>query len=177
MIICSASVDQDLVVFFRCPALRCLSFSCELFKNDHLPIIQDLIKKCKQLEFLSIFYSRVTNLKEIVAHIALNCQKFRGLSAPFAYIGEEEAAAIVTKLPNINYLILVHSYIDRKYLVEILLGCKSLARLDVSYCCGFKVDDNLLELASHIHTFKYEGAVDSFSHEDHFQLFDGYNSA
>lgn len=71
----------------------------------------------------------------------------------------------------------MHSYIDRKYLVEILQGCKSLARLDVSYCSGFRVDDNLLELASHIHTFKYEGAVDSFSHEDHFELFGGYNSA
>ncbi|KAF2295662.1 hypothetical protein GH714_033477 [Hevea brasiliensis] len=143
-------------VIDKCPALRCLSFSCNLFKTDHLSIIQELIEKCKHLEFLNILDFTVSNLKEIVAKIGRNCQHIRGLGAPFAYIGEEEAAAIVTNLPNINYLVLTHSRIDRKYLVEILQGCKRLFHLDVSNCSGCKIDDKLLELASHIHTFKYE---------------------
>ncbi|XP_021676206.2 F-box protein FBW2-like [Hevea brasiliensis] len=147
-------------VIDKCPALRCLSFSCDLFKTNYLPIIQELIEKCKYLEFLTILDFKVSNLKEIVAKIGLNCKNLWGFAAPFAYIGEEEAAAIVTTLPHISYLILKHSLIDRKYLVEILHGCKRLFHLDVSNCSGFKIDDKLLKLASHIHTFKYEGVID-----------------
>lgn len=93
MIICSASVYQDLVVF-QMSCLEMFVIFLWTFQEWSSTHYSRPDKECKQLEFLSIFYSRVTNLKEIVAHIALNCQKFRGLSAPFAYIGEEEAATI-----------------------------------------------------------------------------------
>lgn len=38
----------------------------------------------------------------------------------------------------------------------ILQGCKELVRLGFRECVGFKVDDEILKLASHIRTFEYE---------------------
>ncbi|KAA8548418.1 hypothetical protein F0562_000102 [Nyssa sinensis] len=46
----------------------------------------------------------------------------------------------------------------KNYLVMILQGCKELVHFDVRDGRGFKVNDEILKLASHIRTFMYEGS-------------------
>ncbi|CAK7345238.1 unnamed protein product, partial [Dovyalis caffra] len=67
--------------------------------------------------------------------------------------------AIDTNLPNIKYLDLCGALIDLKSLLIILEGCKNLEYLDVSGCIGFRPNEMVLELASHIKTFKCEGSM------------------
>ncbi|KAJ9676403.1 hypothetical protein PVL29_025094 [Vitis rotundifolia] len=102
--------------------------------------------KWKNLEVLPI--RRSNNMAEIIPHISLHCKNFAQLIAP----------GLVTFVPNIRYLFLKVSGIDRENLV-ILQGCKELVSLDIRDCIGFEDDDaERLQLALHIPAFMCEGS-------------------
>ncbi|KAJ6756645.1 F-BOX DOMAIN CONTAINING PROTEIN EXPRESSED [Salix purpurea] len=116
--------------------------------------------ECPALIYLSLpSRDAILNLFNILIQISLACNKFSGLRISFANIQEEEALAIVALLPDIKYLVLRGAWINFKNLVIILQGCKNLVHLDVSNCLGFDPDEKVLELASHIKTFKCEGSM------------------
>ncbi|CAK7340335.1 unnamed protein product [Dovyalis caffra] len=70
--------------------------------------------------------------------------------------------------------------INFENLVIIVEGCKNLVYLDVSDCIGFDADDEkVLELASHIKTFKCEGSMleeDYYEDYNDYEDFSGYSS-
>ncbi|RVW83655.1 hypothetical protein CK203_039285 [Vitis vinifera] len=110
-------------------------------------ICQKKTNKWKNLEVLPIKWSY--NMAEIIPHISLHCKNFPQLIAP----------GLVNFVPNIRYLFLKVSGIDRENLVMILQGCKELASLDVRDCIGFEDDDaERLQLALHIPAFMCEGS-------------------
>ncbi|XP_031249239.1 F-box/LRR-repeat protein At3g48880-like isoform X1 [Pistacia vera] len=126
----------------ECPGLEILGLPCGVFRQQ-LSIIPESITKWKNLKGLILGSSSVfIDLDE--------CRSFE------AIIGNEDASAIVTLLPKIKYLHLTEVSIDNENLVTILQGCKELVYLNVSYCEGLEVDDKILELSSHITTFKYK---------------------
>ncbi|KAJ6749497.1 hypothetical protein OIU85_000167 [Salix viminalis] len=161
----------------ECPALISLSLP-----DDHpvsseysLLILPTVIGKWEHLENLWLESSDF--LVYIITQIALACSKFSGLSVSSATIGEEQASAIVTYLPNIKSLILRGARMDLKNLVIILQGCKNLVHLDVRDCRGFiSGDERVLELASNIKTFMCEGSMvddydDDIDFDDDYGIF------
>ena len=97
-------------------------------------------------------------MEEILAQISIHCKNFAGFFAFHADIKKDEATSIVTSVPNIEYLGLRYSNIDRESLLMILKGCKKLVYFDVRNCKGIDLgDDEILKLASHIKTFEDEG--------------------
>ncbi|CAK7340334.1 unnamed protein product [Dovyalis caffra] len=160
---------QEVIKYIadECPALISLSLPLDILRST---IIPTLIGKWEHLEDLSLGSSR--NFVDIITQISLCCKKFSALRLLSARIGEAEASAIVTNLPNIKYLVLRGGQINFKNLVIIVEGCKSLVYLDVSDCIGFDPDDEkVLELASHIKTFKCEG---SMLEEDYYEDYNDY---
>ncbi|KAG6743592.1 hypothetical protein POTOM_052291 [Populus tomentosa] len=162
----------------ECPALITLSLPYDIIRCES-SIVPSLIGKWEHLENLWLGSSR--NLVNIITQISLACNKFSGLCISSATIHEEEASAIVTNLPNIKCLILRGAEIDFRNLVIILQGCKNLVHLDARDCIGFDSDDEeVLELASHIKTFKCEGSMlfddDDCAIDPDDLLYDGYMS-
>ncbi|KAI8004401.1 F-box/LRR-repeat protein [Camellia lanceoleosa] len=140
----------------ECPNLRTLVIPYD-FSDEHMFKIPNLVTNWKKLEFLKLGIS--CQIKEIIAQISIHCKNFVGLAIKRAQIEKNEATAIVTLLPNINYLGLKEASIQRQYLVMILKGCKKLEYVDVRMCLGFdEGDGDILKLASHIRTFRHEGS-------------------
>ncbi|XP_059630357.1 uncharacterized protein LOC132273418 [Cornus florida] len=112
------------------------------------------------------------NMEAILTQVSIHCNDFVGLgiSGPFiglgAYIGEDEARVLVTLLPNIKYLDLRYASLKRENLVTILKGCKKFVFFDARDCEGYECDDEILNLASHIPTFMYEGSEEWFDDEN-----------
>ena len=120
-------------------------------------IIPKFISKWKSLEMMRM---GKLHMEEVLPQIGLHCHNFIWLSAPYTYIGKDEASAIVTSLPKLKYLDLHNASFEKETLVMILKGCKKLVHLDIRNCWGFHgVDAEILELASHIPTFMYEGPI------------------
>ncbi|KAL6971018.1 hypothetical protein U1Q18_030699 [Sarracenia purpurea var. burkii] len=70
-------------------------------------------------------------------------------------IGEDEALAIITLLPNIKRLRLWRCLMEKENLVMILQDCKELVHFEARHCAGFyEGDDDILKLGSHMCTFK-----------------------
>lgn len=66
-------------------------------------------------------------------------------------------------LPKLKYLVITESLIERNNFLRILESCKDLVHLDVSYCEGFREDnEEILKLTSHIDTFICEGCQNIF---------------
>uniref|UniRef100_A0A6N2LAP6 Uncharacterized protein n=1 Tax=Salix viminalis TaxID=40686 RepID=A0A6N2LAP6_SALVM len=170
----------QMAVQKRCPALISLSLPVDHFlSSESLSILPTLIGKWEHLENLRLGSS--DNLVDIITQISLACSKFSSLGVSIATIGEEEASAIVTCLPNIKSLILRGARMDLENLVIILHGCRNLVHLDVRNCTGFNSDDErVLELASNIKTFMCEGSMladyddyDIHGHDYFYECFDG----
>ncbi|XP_034693514.1 F-box/LRR-repeat protein At3g48880-like [Vitis riparia] len=104
------------------PSLKALRLHDDLlFKKS--TIIPKLISKWKNLEMLSLGSRH--NMEEILAQISLHCNNFIMRFAPRIYVGEDEATAIVTSLPNLKYLFLKGSAIEWENLVMVLQAAKS----------------------------------------------------
>ncbi|KAG5252549.1 hypothetical protein OIU78_020100 [Salix suchowensis] len=163
----------------ECPALISLSLPVDHFQtSESLSILPTLIGKWEHLENLRLGSS--DNLVDIITQISLACSKFSSLGVSIATIGEKEASAIVTYLPNIKSLILRGAQMDLKSLVIILHGCRNLVHLDVRNCTGFNSDEWVLELAPNIKTFMCEGSMradyddyDVHGHDYFYECFDG----
>ncbi|KAJ6749500.1 hypothetical protein OIU85_000170 [Salix viminalis] len=177
--------DLTLIQKFNlwCPALISLSLSADHFlSSEYSCILPTLIGKWEHLE--SLWLANSDNLVDIITQISLACSNFSGLNVSSATIGEKEASAIVTNLPNIKSLILRGAEIDLENVVIILQGCRNLVHLDVRNCTGFISDDErVLELASNIKTFMCEGSrLDDYDYDyedfgdDFDERFDGYRS-
>ncbi|KAM7485801.1 hypothetical protein LguiA_001810 [Lonicera macranthoides] len=96
------------------------------------------------------------NTIQILREIDIHCKNFVSLSFKKTDIGESEALAIVTNVPNIKSLTLKQCDIKGVDLVKILKGCNRLSYFDISYCSVCNIDDSeMLELASRIATVKY----------------------
>ncbi|KAL6315388.1 hypothetical protein AAG906_000498 [Vitis piasezkii] len=99
------------------------------------------------------------HMKSVLPQIGLHCNNFIWLSAPYTYIGKDEALVMVASLPKLKYLDLHGATFEKEALVMILQGCKQLVHLDIRDCWGFRGDDaEILELASHIPSFMCEGS-------------------
>lgn len=152
----------------ECPALKVLELPNDLLKRES-SIIPELISKWRNLEQLRL--ERPSNLEEILHQISCHCKNFFGLSVIDSEVWENEVSAIVS-LPNIKYLILRGTFIERKSLVMILQGCNKLELLDIRDCIGFECDDELLNLASHINAFKLGGSTLSIWHDEYYCSYD-----
>lgn len=152
----------------ECPALKVLELPSDLLKRES-SIIPELISKWRNLEQLRL--ERPPNLEEILHQISCHCKNFFGLSVIDSEVWENEVSAIVS-LPNIKYLILRGTFIERKSLVMILQGCNKLELLDIRDCIGFEGDDELLNLASHINAFKLGGSTLSIWHDEYYCSYD-----
>ncbi|KAL6126460.1 hypothetical protein ACLB2K_074509 [Fragaria x ananassa] len=134
---------------------------CRLIRNPQF--IKNVINRSKgEAQFLKL--PRICSyypfaIREILTHINKNCSKFCGLHLSDASIDEEETSAIVKFVPNVKFLCLRKSRINKNNLVEILKGCKQLEVLDVREYLGFdEGDEEIWELASHIPKFMYAGS-------------------
>ncbi|XP_043705132.1 F-box/LRR-repeat protein At3g48880-like [Telopea speciosissima] len=155
----------------RCPSLKYLGLPSNLL-SVHGELIQELISKWKDLQQLFLGDTEFS-FKEILIQISLNCKNFNGLSAK-GYVGNKEASAIATLLPNINYLWLKETTLPLESLKMILLGCRELVLLDARNCEGFEAeDDEILKMASHIKTFMTEGSCEYEEYEESLSYRDG----
>lgn len=83
------------------------------------------------------------------------------------------ALAIITMLPKLKYLVITESLIERNNFLRILESCKDLVHLDVSYCQGFREDnEEILKLTSHIDTFICEGCQNIYEDGDEESIYD-----
>ncbi|CAL5347679.1 unnamed protein product [Camellia sinensis] len=131
--------------------------------HDVVSRVPKLMSNWKYLEFLR--FGTTFKMEETLAQISIHCKNFADLSAFHADIKKNEATSIVTSAPNIEYLGLRYSNIDRESLLMILKGCKKLVYFDVRNCKGFDFGDvEILKLASHIKTFEDEGLHLATSH-------------
>ncbi|XP_059632220.1 uncharacterized protein LOC132274889 [Cornus florida] len=106
-------------------------------------------------------------LEAILTQVSLHCKNVVGLGISNGDVEEDESLLIVTLLPNIKYLDLRHTYLDQEEIMTILKGCKKLLHFDVRDCKGFRLDDEILKLASHVPTFMYEAdEVEVWSDDD-----------
>ncbi|KAM7488841.1 hypothetical protein LguiB_026325 [Lonicera macranthoides] len=135
-----------------CPALKMLelpNFTGLEHEKFKVPI-----RNWENLESLTL-KSR-WNTIQILREIGIHCKNFASLSFKKTDIGESEALAIVTNVPNIKSLTLKQCEIKGVDLVKILKGCNRLSYFDISYCSVCNIDDSeMLELASRIATVKY----------------------
>ncbi|XP_059630360.1 F-box/LRR-repeat protein At3g48880-like [Cornus florida] len=113
---------------------------------------------CKWHDLEVIKFGGIGFIEKTLTQISLHCKNFVGLTIFLACITKEEALAIVTLLPGIKHLELRNAIIAPENLVMILRGCKKLVHFDVRDGVRFRVDNEILKLAAHIPTFKYEGS-------------------
>ncbi|KAM5560697.1 hypothetical protein ABKV19_021722 [Rosa sericea] len=102
--------------------------------------------------------SRISNknLHEILVQVGIHCKRLRALHIFDVCVGQAEAEAIVTGVPNLVFLTLGSSRIERNTLVTLLQGCKKLCCFNVWNCEGFVVDaEEMQELGSHIREFRW----------------------
>lgn len=142
----------------QCPALKVFGLhGCLSLKNAS--VIPKLIRNWKNLEVLRLMWAP-HYVAEILIQISLHCKNLFQLMLPKSYVGANEASAIVTHLPKIKHLSLKGATIEKKNLVMILRCCRELVRLDVRDCFLFEESDaEILELASHIPSFRCEGST------------------
>ncbi|KAF8407808.1 hypothetical protein HHK36_006944 [Tetracentron sinense] len=149
----------------ECPCLKILGLPFLLLEEENISLptfdgdevknlVPGLVAKWKDLERLHI-KETPCYFKEILHEISRHCKSFVGLKKS-GYIDREEALAIVNCLPKLKYLKVTCAYMPRKNFLMILKGCKELEELVVKDCCGFKVDEEILKLTSHIKIFEYE---------------------
>ncbi|KAM7488827.1 hypothetical protein LguiB_026311 [Lonicera macranthoides] len=150
--------NEDIIYALEeCPSLKLLKLPSSVIYNRGGFTIPSMINKLTNIETLMLQFSR--DLEEIIAQISLHCKNFIQLSVANDNISSDAAIAIATLLPNIKGLALRRCELQRSDLVIILNGCKKLEYMDVSNCIGFESDDaQILNLASHITTFKCEGS-------------------
>nr|GEV20924.1 hypothetical protein [Tanacetum cinerariifolium] len=134
-------------------AQQCLALK-QLVLPNHLSYVinfevSDSICSWTHLESLQV--PSLIGFKKTIANISRNCPNFNHLSVYVPRLNGDEAAAIASQLPNIKTLDLRFSNIEKEDLVVILKGCKKLEHLDVSECKGVSSDDEILNLARHIH--------------------------
>ncbi|KAL6315411.1 hypothetical protein AAG906_000524 [Vitis piasezkii] len=137
----------------ECPALKVFGLHGYLsLKNAS--VIPKLIRNWKNLEVLRL--RRAPHyVPEILSQISRHCKNFFQLMLPKSYVGANEASAIVTYLPKIKHLFLKGATIEKKNLVMILRCCREL-----------ESDAEILELASHIPSFRCEGSTHIDNYED-----------
>ncbi|BFG40778.1 hypothetical protein CerSpe_270510 [Prunus speciosa] len=108
-----------------------------------------LIGKWKKLEVLSL--GSCLNLAKILAIIQTHCKNFYGLDLSKGYVHGREALSIVKLVPNIKYLNLKGTKVNRDGLVTLLLLhyiCKDLVMLDARDWSGFNDNDD--EMSKHM---------------------------
>ncbi|KAF5936619.1 hypothetical protein HYC85_024125 [Camellia sinensis] len=120
--------DYDDDYFPTCPNLIVLELPADI-DHDVVSKVPKLTSNWKCLEFLR--FGTTFKMKEILAQISIHCKNFAGFSVSHADIKKDEATSIVTSVPNIEYLGLRNSNIDRESLLMILKGCKKLVYFDV----------------------------------------------
>ncbi|KAL0914465.1 hypothetical protein M5K25_014813 [Dendrobium thyrsiflorum] len=149
------SLQNLITASIGCPRLKALSFSGVLQQDEkHLP---ELISKWKELEILKIA-QKPFSILEIFEQISINCPNFRGLHL-HGLFNTTETRAIVRCMPRLKILEISGSVICKENLMEILDGCEELEVLNVSYCAGFDVDNEILKKASNIKKFECEGTT------------------
>ncbi|WOL13990.1 hypothetical protein Cni_G22770 [Canna indica] len=119
--------------------------------------IPKLVGKWKELEELEM-ESKPSSFLEMLQEINLNCAGFSSLKMTGS-IKKEDVAAIVRYLPEIRHICLDKSYFPREHLVELIGGCRELETLSVHDCVGFEADEEVVERASGIRSFRYEGCT------------------
>ncbi|KAF5942012.1 hypothetical protein HYC85_019654 [Camellia sinensis] len=122
-------------------AFRYVADECPDLRVLLLPLTPDHdYRRCYQpYDYLLNIPSLVRSfqMEEVLAQINIHCKNFIGLDITKADIGDFEASAIVTLLPNIKQLYLRNATMEKEHLVMILKGCKELEYVDVSKCIGF----------------------------------------
>ncbi|XP_050383539.1 F-box protein SKIP1-like [Argentina anserina] len=114
---------------------------------------------------LDVIPARNKNLLQILVQVGIHCKRIRSLHILDVCVGEYEASAIVKGLPNLVFLTLARSRIERKALVMLLEGCKKLRCFDVRNCEGFQADgEELQKLGSHIKEFKWTWDLTGYNH-------------
>ncbi|XP_042509278.1 F-box/LRR-repeat protein At3g48880-like [Macadamia integrifolia] len=140
----------------NCSDLNLLHHKCIELLTHHL---RKFVSKWEDLEHLSLLLIPKDSFKDILTQISLSCKNFVGLSTTGS-VYTEEAIAIATALPKIRYLRLSRSTLPKNSLKIILDGCEDLVLLDARNCIHFEEDDKeILEIASHIKTFMFEGST------------------
>ncbi|XP_018681733.2 F-box protein FBW2-like isoform X1 [Musa acuminata AAA Group] len=147
--------DLAYVSINSCPGLRTLALPDKLMLEDDLRI-PELIGRWKDLEQLEL-ETKPTSFLETVAAIGHNCTRFARLKVR-GLIGKEDASVIAMCLPELKQLELSGSYLTKDELAVIVSGCRKLERLTATDCLGFQADEELLRLASGIHSFEHEGS-------------------
>ncbi|PIA38912.1 hypothetical protein AQUCO_02700244v1 [Aquilegia coerulea] len=151
----------------RCPALKTLSLPewkhfvrrGECLQRENDKCLLKMISKLHNLESLMTLNIVSPNLTMVLNQLHIHCPNLVTLGFQDV-ISDDIASAIVTLFPNIKNLVLRGSSIWRESLILILSGCRKLELLDVSGCIGFDANDaEILKMASHIKTFKSEGAA------------------
>ncbi|KAJ8505365.1 hypothetical protein OPV22_006251 [Ensete ventricosum] len=135
--------------------LKTLALPDKLMLEDDLRI-PELIGRWKDLEQLELA-TKPTSFLETVAAIRHNCPRFARLKVR-GLIGKEDASAIAMCLPELKQLELSGSYLTKDELAVIMSGCWKQERLTAKDCLGFQADEELLRLASGIHSFEHEGS-------------------
>ncbi|XP_061992833.1 F-box protein FBW2-like [Rosa rugosa] len=147
-----------------CPGLKFLSLSCDYkfsILSKYSLAVQELITNCTNLETLSLesschrYRNQRFNHVALLVQISIHCKNVVDLRVSNSQICKYGTFSIATLLPKIKYLSFRKCDIDQKDLISLLLRCKELVLLDMRDCVGFKVDDEISKLASHISTFVY----------------------
>lgn len=148
------SMSDFVYIADTCPTVKVLSFpfNGELDFEDYTRHFA----KLKELELLRTEADFSVN--DSIAQIGMNCKNFVALLGG-GYIGNKEAATMVSFMPNLKCLVQRGAYIPRDCLIHILKGCRNLTLLDVGECIGFdEHDEEISQLAQHIKIFKADGS-------------------
>lgn len=125
---------------------------------EEISPLVDLIKQWQVLQHLHIReYQPYT--RDVLLSIKTHCKNFVGIKK-IGLMGDDEASAIASVLPGLKQLTVTSSaapaFMIKESLKEILDSCRELEVLVINNCCGFEVDEEILEMTSHIKSFVYK---------------------
>ncbi|KAG0467110.1 hypothetical protein HPP92_018102 [Vanilla planifolia] len=136
-----------------CPRLRVLGLP-RIGSDDEGRFV-GMLGKWKELERLEM-ESKPSRLPEMVKEIGLRCSRFQGLKVR-GWIKNEDVAAILDFLPNLQSLDLSGCRVEKAQLLRVTDGCQELKLLSVKDCFGLEVDEEVKRGACGIEVFNHEG--------------------
>ncbi|XP_031502402.1 F-box/LRR-repeat protein At3g48880-like isoform X1 [Nymphaea colorata] len=150
-----------LYVSQRCPRLKSLDFQgrCDISKGAFCKALCNW----KELEVINLITPPLL-CKETISEMGKCCENLVQLRTR-GLISEEEVFAVASELRNLRVLNLSFSSLTNNGLLTLLNECRALEYLDISNCSHVKIDDEILDKASHLKDFKY-GCIESDDEED-----------
>ncbi|XP_062213352.1 F-box/LRR-repeat protein At3g48880-like [Phragmites australis] len=152
-------------ISLQCPRVRRLALP-KLPAGDEARL-PELIPRWPLLEHLELEAKPSSCFPDIAAKLALYCPNFASLKTTGS-VKPEDAVALACSLHRLRSLCLDRSYLPRRELLAILVGCREMRKFSARSCVGFDdKDEEVIRRGARIERFEIGGSsrLDEFEDE------------